>query len=85
MGLIRDGLTDLIEFEKEYGSTPEGIVLIDGMVTDALNLLPWPFQIKLSFVSFELDRTKMETFITSLLAKVRTYITASQAEPSAGG
>ena len=88
MGIISESLTGLIDLEKEYGNQPEGVVLIDGVIEDTLNLIQWPFQI--SIINLNLERAEMEAYVEAIRVRVRTYIDAIAPvpvpeEPPAGG
>ena len=79
MGLLTEGFNGLIEIEEQYGNTPEGVALIDGVVEDALNLMQWPFQVDIIGLSVSL--TEATAFFSSVRGRIKVYLAAR----SAGG
>ncbi len=73
MGLLTEGFNGLVDMEKQYGKTEEGVVLIDGVLSDTLDLITWPFRIDL--INLSVDRAKMDTFIEAIRTRIKTYLT----------
>ncbi len=73
MGILIEGFNGLVDMEKQYGKTEEGVVLIDGVLSDALDLIPWPFRIDL--INLSMDRGKMDTFVEAIRTRIKTYLT----------
>ncbi len=72
MGLLTEGFNGLVDMEKQYGKTEEGVVLIDGVLSDALDLITWPFRIDL--INLSVDRGKMDTFVEAIRTRIKTYL-----------
>ena len=72
MGMLVEGFNGLVEMERLYNGTEEGRELISGVVSDVLDLIPWPFRVE--FIGLELDRPKMVTFVDAIRARIRTYL-----------
>ena len=79
MGILMEGFNGLVEIEKQYGDTTEGGVLIDGVLSDTLDLITWPFRV--DFINLDVDRAKMDTFIEAIRARIQTYLNPSNEPP----
>ena len=66
------GLDALITLERKYGTTDAGRTMIDGITSDLLDVVPYPFQI--SFINLSLDREKMGALVTGIQGHIRTYV-----------
>ena len=71
MGMLIEGFNGLVELEGQYGTTIEGRELINGVMSDALDLVPWPFRIDL--LNLDLDGPAVSAFIAAIRVKIRTF------------
>ena len=77
MGMLMDGFNTLVEMERQYGDTPEGVVLLDGVVSEVIGVLPNPFP--LGLFGIELAHTSLNTLVGNVRGLIRTYLAAGTA------
>ncbi len=80
MGILIEGFNGLVEIEKQYGDTTEGVVLIDGVLSDTLDLITWPFRI--DFINLSMDRAKVDTFVAAIRVRIQTYLNPPEEPPA---
>ena len=72
MGVVIEGFKGLVDLEREYGTKEKGPELIDGVLSDTLDLIQWPFRV--DFINLSVDRGKMDTFVTAIRMRIKTYL-----------
>ncbi len=77
MGMLMDGFNTLVEMERQYGDTPEGVTLLDGVVSEVIGVLPNPFP--LGLFNIELAHTSLNTLVGNIRSLIRTYLAAGTA------
>lgn len=68
------GLDAMIELEKKYGTTDAGKDMINGIISDVLDLFPFPFPIP--FIGVEWSREELDTMVSKIQVRIRTYVAA---------
>lgn len=72
MGVLMEGLSTMIEMEREYGKTTEGDTLIKNVIDEVVGLLPDPFSINL--FGFELVLSNIGTCFHNIQGHIKTYL-----------